>query len=63
MCNLLLENEAVIDKCDTRGWTPAMVATKEGNVATLQLLIANGCNLEVQVGQIKWFYCLYLDTK
>ena len=49
MCNLLLENEAKIDKCDTRGWTPAMVATKEGNVVTLQLLIANGCNLEVQV--------------
>ena len=52
MCNLLLQNEAVIDKCDTRGWTPAMVATKEGNVAVLQVLITSHCNLEVQVMMI-----------
>ena len=49
MCTILLQNEAAIDKCDTRGWTPAMVATKEGNVNVLQVLITSGCNLEVQV--------------
>lgn len=52
MCTLLLQNEAVMDKCDTRGWTPAMVATKEGNVTVLQVLITSGCNLEVQVVMI-----------
>ncbi len=49
ICTFLLENEVDNDRIDTRGWTAAMVATKDGNVSVLGVLIANGCGLEVQV--------------
>ncbi len=49
ICDMLCDYGCPVDKADSRGWTPAMVATKEGNLPCLQVLLARGCNLEIQV--------------